>query len=154
MSAETTAKIKELQDAKDAAYKAYSEELTWNTMGKANANNSNWTKPYNNQLTTQTDFMAWLSNSDASLAIKKTNWQNAVTNLESYLKQLDQTTLNAAIATNPNLLTDIEKAKGEAELNKGKQLFAQATTKYLIWGVVALVIVVVAIVIYKKKFAK
>ena len=59
-----------------------------------------------------------------------------------------------AVASNPNLLTQIEQAKGEAELNKGKQLFAQATTKYLIWGTVALLIVVVAVVIYKKKFAK
>jgi hypothetical protein len=154
MSAETDAKIKEYTDAKDAAYKAYSEELTWNTMGHANAKNSNWTKPYNNQVTTQADFMAWLSASDASLAIKKTNWQNAVTNLESYLKQLDQSTINAAVASNPNLLTDLAKAKEESELNKGKQLFAQATTKYLIWGAIALVVIVIGVIIYKKKFAK
>lgn len=153
MSAETDAKIKEYTDAKDAAYKAYSEELTWNTMGHANKNNSNWTKPYNNQLTTQADFLGWLSNSDASLAIKKTNWQNAVTNLESYLKQLDQTTLNTVIAANPRLLVDIEKAKAEGEASKEKSMFAQKTTIYLIVGAIVLTVVVVAIIIYKKKFA-
>lgn len=154
MSATTDAKIQQLQASIDAAKAAYDQELYYNTTGHSYANNSQWVKPYNNQATTQADFMQWLSNSDASLAVKKKAYEDAVAALDNYVKTLDAAAKADALKANPNLLVEIEKAKGEAELTKGKQLFAQATTKYLIWGAVALVIIVVVIVIYKKKFAK
>lgn len=151
----TETQIKALQDAITKAKEAYDIELAQNTQGHQNANIGLWKYPYPPYSQVgQQDFLNWLAASDASLKIKKANWENAINALDSFMKTLSVTTLNAAIATNPTLLVDIEKAKGQAEINKGKELFAQATTKYLIWGVIALVIIVAAIIVYKKKFAK
>ena len=49
------------------------------------------------------------------------------------------------------------KAEADAKaagVTADAKVIAQKTTQYLIWGAVGLVIIVVAIVIYKKKFAK
>jgi hypothetical protein len=52
---------------------------------------------------------------------------------------------------NPTAAVDVAKAKIEGAT---KAFIAQSTTKYLIWGAIALVVVVIGIIIYKKKFAK
>lgn len=155
MSAATDAKIAELQKAIEDAKKAMDIEKYQQTVGQQNLSAGKWNygyAPY--AYVGETEFKNWLAASANSLKIKESNYASAVSSLESYMKTLSAATLNEAVKTNPNLLIEIEKAKGEVELNKGKELFAQATTKYLIWGAIILVVIVVVIIVIKKKFGK
>jgi hypothetical protein len=101
--------------------------------------------------------------------ISRQNLQNFATSLEGQVSTLTasipslqkiyddaikaETAANAAAfnIANPNAAVQIEQAKIAGAT---KAFIAQSTTKYLIWGAIALVVVVIGIIIYKKKFAK
>lgn len=66
----------------------------------------------------------------------------------NYKQQLDLLGDSEAIQKNPELVN----LSIQALQNQGKALM-QGTTKYLIWGAVAIVLIIGAIIIYKRKYA-
>ena len=99
---------------------------------------------------------------NAQLAPAQSAMDGAKNHLNNCKAQYD-VALAAYVDAQNKLLTPAEKEailiKAQSEAASATteaeaKVIAQKTTQYLIWGAIGLVIIVVAIVIYKKKFAK
>lgn len=109
---------------------------------------ASWSGIYNN--------LAWweqqLANSNTALANKKAAMDAAKAEYDAAKKAADaerQATMNLQ-ASNPQLWAQMQLAKAEAAISSAK---TQGTTKYLIWGAVALVIIGIVVIIIRKKVA-
>ena len=137
---------------------AYLEELSQNNLGRSRWNSGDYRLPFGVQMpVTVQDFADWLNQSDASLAIKKSlldvakkaynDFNASVTAQDAAAAAAAQNAFNLA---NPAAVVAIETAKASAA-NNSKTLM-QGTTKYLIIGAIALVLVAVGIYFLRKKF--
>lgn len=77
----------------------------------------------------------------------KANYQTALKNYEEAKNRLLTPEEKAAYT----LSAQAELTKAQSDANK--QLFAQKTTKYLIWGAVAILVIAIGVWIYRKKYA-
>lgn len=162
LTTEKLNKINELTEAVKKAQEIYNIELRDNQIATDGEKIAGQTANTPGVITTLGGYSGnykfwydWKVASDASLKAKKQSLDSAAANLENYKNAINlQSTveLNAAFAKNPMLAADLAKIEAQKQLDE-KKLFAQKTTKYLIFGTIALVVIVVAVIIYKKKFA-
>lgn len=124
----------------------YDIEYQQNTQGQANLATGIWKYPWNNQAVSQQVFMEWLEGSNASLKNKKSAMDNAFDAWRNAKNAADDKAEQDFKKDNPDKFFDLEKVKLAGALT-------QKTTKYLIWGTVAIVLIIGAIIIYKRKYA-
>lgn len=78
---------------------------------------------------------------------------NLQKNYDNALSAEQKAAANAAYLANPRAAVDIKLAQLKAEGELAAKKLMQGTTKYLIWGSVAMVVIIAAILIYKRKFS-
>lgn len=92
--------------------------------------------------------------SDASLAAKKLNMENALKAYNLLKEDIASREQASFIAANPNLAVDIAKTKAEtsakAELEKQNATFAAKNKQTILYAGIVLVVVVVGVFIYLK----
>jgi hypothetical protein len=137
---------------------AYEAELSYNTQGHVFVNNGNWTFPYPPHAPTdETSLRNWLAISDAALPPKKASYEaakkdyyNEVARLETkYTQTFNTLHPEQAALMQENLIKGKNEqlaiqlaAKNDADRAAAKENYASSNTKYILIGVVVLVIFV------------
>lgn len=148
------AALEDLQKAYFAKKEIYDIEFGQNSAGRVNAYaGAPYILPYNGLETDRTTFENWLKASDESLRLKKAAMDSAKVAYDTEVTRLAATAEADFKAKNPDKFFDLEKVKAEIAANQDTKVLAQKTTKYLIWGAVAIVVIIAGILIYKRKFS-
>lgn len=144
--------FKNLQDAKNAVQTI--QTRLGNVQAVLDADQQKWSTTilqYDGNNYQRSDLQV-LAN---QLAAQLTSLQQSIPGLQALYDNAvkDQQNANATqvYLANPSAAVDLQKAALDANT---KTILAQSTTKYLIVGAIVLVVLVLGIVIYKKKFAK
>lgn len=119
--------------------------------------------PFSAAQTDRSSFYTWLSQSDTALAnaiVAKNSAEKSYADFVNQLNQkyitnnpvIQQTEITSAASSASNTAASIAANAANIELQKIKSASVQGTTKYLIYGGIALVLIIVGIVIFRKKY--
>lgn len=156
---EEQTQLNTLTAAYNKALEDYNAEVAMNKKGHEyelwSKNTGQWIFPYSGVETDQGSFYNWLAISDASATNATNAFYTAKTLLTNYTKQLTDKyiTNNTALQTTVQsaAVQAAEQAKADIEKNLADKSFIQGTTKYFIYGTIALVLIIGTIIVIRAR---